>query len=112
MFHYVIVISLALMVGMTTGCGRRHGRDGINGTNGTNGVDGLDAVADIIDPCGKQGAHDEVILVLSDGQLLASFSDAASGLNTRFSLIGPGNYVTTDGTNCHFSVDSDLNVTF
>jgi hypothetical protein len=76
-----------------------------------NGVNGMDAITSVIDPCGKQAAYDEVLLQLSNGLLLASFSDNASGKNTRFSVIGNGNYVTTDGTGCRFTVNNN-NVTW
>lgn len=91
------------------------GRDGLNGSTGENGLDGLNGapgldanmtyqVVEIIDPCGQQHPHgfDEVILKLGNGKYLASFSDNANGLNTRFGILPPGSYVTTDGTNCHF----------
>lgn len=62
-------------------------------------------VVSIVNPCGDApGKVDEVLLRLSDGSLLASFSDAASGLNTRFAIVGPGTYGTTDGTGCTFTV--------
>lgn len=89
------------------------GESGPQGNQGSTGLPGQDAVIDIIDPCGDAvGIYDEVILRLSTGQLLASFSDSASGSNTRFSLLERGFYVTTDGSNCHFSVDQDYNVIF
>lgn len=62
----------------------------------------------IVDPCGtKPNTWNEVFLQLYDGSLLASFSDNASGLNTRFSLITPGNYVTSDGDMCYFTITAD-----
>lgn len=65
-----------------------------------------DNIVDIIDPCGDHPTKiDEVILRTQSGKLIASFSDNANGQNTRFSIIKVGSYVTTDGTNCHFSVD-------
>jgi hypothetical protein len=77
----------------------------LNGTNGTNGQDAPDqpyAIAKIIDPCGKQSAHDEVLLVLVDGTVLAHFS---SGGKEFLTLLTVGvQYVTTDGTNCRFKV--------
>lgn len=86
------------------------GEDGEDGTNGLNGQDGLDAdqtynIVEIIDPCGDTpNKYDEVILKLGNGTYLASFSDNANGLNTRFSILLPGNYRTTDGTNCNFTL--------
>lgn len=86
----------------------------LDGTSGQDGQDGQDApptpytVVGLVDPCGdKPGVYDEVFLRLANGQLIASFSDNSNGLNTRFSVIGPGNYVTTDGSHCYFSVDSN-----
>lgn len=78
------------------------------------GQDGTDApavlsVSEIIDPCGKQASFDEVLLRLSDGSLLVHFSN---GSNQFLSLIGPGSYVTTDGTSCHFTVNADGSVSY
>lgn len=68
-------------------------------------LQGYNNIVSIKDPCGAQGnAYNEVFLKLSSGKYLASFSDNASGLNTRFSLLTDGSFVTTDGTNCHFTV--------
>lgn len=90
-----------------------NGSDGQDGSNGTNGTNGADAVVEIIDPCGDaSGIWDEVLVRLASGQLLGSFSDNASGLNTRFAIIGPGSYQTTDASGCHFTVNNDLTVTF
>ena len=81
--------------------------------NGTNGVDGLPApataysVTEVIDPCGPQAAFDEVLLKLANGQIMAHF---ASGANQFLSLIGPGSYVTTDNSACHFQVTPSMEV--
>lgn len=90
-----------------------NGATGANGEDGKDGADGLDApptqftpVA-VIDPCGDApGIVDEVLLKLADGTILASFSENANGKNTRFALIGPGNYVTTDGSVCKFTINA------
>lgn len=94
-----------------------NGTNGANGSNGSNGADGADAPINnftpvaIIDPCGDApGIYDEVMLRLYNGQLLASFSDNINGYNTRFSILGAGSYQTTDGSNCHFTVDALGNV--
>jgi hypothetical protein len=92
--------------------------NGQNGEDGTDGEDGSDApptaftVTAIIDPCGQQSQWDEVLLKLANGQIIASFSQNASGLNTRFVSLLPGSYITTDGTACQFTVDSNLNVSW
>jgi len=88
-----------------------HGTNGTNGAQGPQGLPGINAdttyqILSIIDPCGPQHAqgYDEVILKLGNGQYLASFSDNANGQNTRFGILPNGNYTTTDGTGCHFSL--------
>lgn len=87
-----------------------------NGTNGEDGEDGQDlvpgpySVVEVINPCGDQPGVDEVLLRLENGQLLAHY---AGGGNIQFlGLIGPGSYVTTDGKNCHFTVDANYNVSY
>lgn len=68
-------------------------------------------VTKIVDPCGDTpGKYDEVFLKTSTGKLIASFSDTASGLNTRFSELVPGTFTTTDGTSCTFTVTNVNNV--
>ena len=87
------------------------GPQGEKGDKGDSGQDGADAVVELVDPCGDaSGIYDEVLLKLGDGTLLASFSDNVNGQNTRFSVLTPGSYVTTDGSNCHFTVNEDYDV--
>lgn len=72
-------------------------------------LQGVTGIVGIEDPCGDTpGIIDEVLLRLSGGRILASFSDTASGMNTRFSIIPNGNYVVTDGSGCHFSVNDGI----
>lgn len=82
--------------------------------DGEAGEDGEDApptaytVVEIVDPCGDApGIYDEVFMRLQNGLLIASFSDNANGKNTRFAVIGQGSYITTDGSMCYFSIDSN-----
>lgn len=66
-------------------------------------------VTKIVDPCGDTpGKYDEIFFRTSTGKIIASFSDNANGLNTRFSEIPVGSYSTTDGTGCTFSVVSGV----
>lgn len=89
--------------------------NGLNGTNGTNGTNGIDApvasysAVDVIVPCGPTVTYKEVLLRLANGQVLASFSDNISGLNTRLSLIPDGSYMNTDGSNCSFQISTSGN---
>lgn len=71
------------------------GKDGVNGT-----------VIETIDPCGKQTSHDEILLVMSSGQVLAFFTQG-SVYGSRLTLLNEGvTYQTTDGTNCKFKIEN------
>lgn len=94
--------------------------NGTNGTNGQNGQDGQDgedgqdappsaySVVELVDPCGKQASFDEVLLRLQNNQIMAHYADGAKQFLT---IVGPGSYVTTDGTHCYFTVTNDLQIT-
>ena len=95
----------------TNGVDGQNGTDGTNGTNGTNAPVSQFSVVSVIDPCGdKPNVTDEVMLKLGNGSILASFSDNSNGKNTRFSLLTPGSYITTDGSKCFFTIDSSMNI--
>ncbi len=65
-----------------------------------------------ITPCGAASSPwKEVLLCMTNGNVLASFSDSASGLNTRLSNITTGTYQDTDNSGCHFTVTMDGNNT-
>lgn len=76
----------------------------LNGENGTSLAPGPYSIVDVIKPCDGL----EAILRLHNGQLLAHYSQ---GQNQYFALLGVGNYETTDGLSCKFSVDSNLTLT-
>lgn len=83
--------------------------------NGANGEDGATAPytpVGFVNPCGDApGIWDEVFIRLANNMLLASFSDNIHGENTRLSVLVPGNYMTTDGDHCTFTVDGSWNIT-
>lgn len=83
-----------------------NGSDGTDGTNGQDGVDGKDAIIEVIDPCLDGPGIDEVLLRLSDRSILAWYYQ--KGLT----ILGPGNWVTTDSQVCSFHIDNNLNVTW
>jgi len=85
--------------------------------DGTNGVDGEDALSDAIGianyifPCGKEFNGDEVLLKLTDGNILALYDGGPN--EDRLALLYPGNWITTDRNKnhtCHFTIDSNLNI--
>lgn len=59
----------------------------------------------IIDPCGDtENVVDEVILSLSDGSYVVYFESS----NKRYlAELENGDYRTTDGTNCNFTINDD-----
>jgi hypothetical protein len=67
-------------------------------------LQGYNNIVSVIDPCFDGPGVDEVLLRLSSGVILASYSQNASGLNTRFAVLGNATYQTSDGTNCTFTV--------
>lgn len=82
--------------------------------NGTNGTDGHDApvseftIVETLMPCGKTVNYKEVLLRFANGEVLASFSDNASGKNTRFAFLSDGTYVDTDDSSCRFSLSTSV----
>jgi hypothetical protein len=77
----------------------------LNGAAGSN-AQALEVVQEIT-PCGPSSSPwKEVLLQLAGGNLLGSFSDNASGLNTRFSDFPDGSYVDTDNSGCNFTVST------
>jgi hypothetical protein len=86
------------------------GKDGqsVQGPKGDTGKAGANSVVSLIAPCGVASSPwKEQIMCLTTGQLLASFSQNSAGQNTRFSLIGTGDYEDTDESGCNFHVDVD-----
>jgi len=61
------------------------------------------------DVCGdKSGIIDEIMFKLADGRYVAYFE---SGGDRRLSVLPAGNYRTTDGSNCYFTVNSSNQIT-
>lgn len=123
----MLLVAAALIVGLF-GCGKQPGPQGPIGYPGAQGPKGEQGatgakgdtptlpdhyITSIVDPCGDApGVIDEVLLILSDGQVLVSLSDQSNGKNTRLSILSSGAYVTTDGSSCNFVLHSDGSVTY
>ena len=99
----------------TNGTNGNNGNSGTNGTNGTNGVNGGTVSFNLVQaimPCGANSSPwKEVLLGLQGGQILSSFSETASGQNTRFSFIPNGTYQDTDSSGCQFTVTGNGSTT-
>ena len=84
--------------------------------DGQDGTDGQDATlpdmtfVEAINPCGmeRNDGLDEIIFRTYGGELVAY----AAMNNGYLTFLEPGNYVTTDGTNCSFKVTVELEVTW
>lgn len=94
-----------------------NGAVGATGATGAAGVAGSNApptpytITELVDPCGHMTDHDEVLLRTSNNKLIVLYADNIHGDYPRLSILGPGNYTTSDGTGCGFTVDANLNIT-
>jgi hypothetical protein len=84
------------------------GPQGPVGAQGPQGPAGNDAPPTaytptaLLNPCGDAaGIADEVLIQLADGTIVASYG---SGNAVRFATLTNGNYITTDGDACYFTV--------
>lgn len=80
----------------------------LNGTNGSNGADG--SIIEQIELCPLlEGGKFHEYLLKIDGSFFGVY---AHGSKTGLSKLWPGNWVTTDGRNCEFTIHPDGTVTF
>lgn len=89
------------------------GDPGVGGLQGEPGVDAPAssyAIVGVVDPCGPQSFYDEVFMRLTNGKLIALFTDNVHGDNPRLSQIGDGSFMTTDGTNCYFTISTSSGI--
>lgn len=84
-----------------------------NGLTGQSGQSGKDAPISpmtpvaYITPCGPNSSpFKEVLLLMGDGSVLASFSNTQAGYNTRFAFIPDGTFQDTDSSNCIFTLST------
>ncbi len=82
------------------------GQTGMAGERGADAPISSYAVTEIISPCPGTG-YREVLLRLQNNTLLAHYSD---GQKQFLSIIGPGTYSLTDGSNCIFTIQSNYTI--
>lgn len=68
-------------------------------------LQGYDSIISMVDPCGDSLGYDEVLLVTVSGKYIAYFEQ---GSNRFLSVLGDGNYRTTDSQACNFSINSGV----
>lgn len=94
------------------------GNPGVDGQPGKNGIDGLPGkdspvssptaipvsatytFTETVDPCGAQGSFDEVLFKTEAGPFVAFYSGSGGFLT----VLHDGDYVTSDGTHCYFTI--------
>ena len=97
------------------------GRDGLDGVDGSPGVKGdqgepgmpgaSGSIITPVIPCpSKSGSYPEVLLCI-ENKLYASFT-SNNHHDVRYAEVGPGNYQTTDGRACVFSVVSGCTLNY
>lgn len=88
------------------------GQDGADGQNGADGRDGTDATVslftpiEILTPCGNTVPYKEILLRLKNGQVMAVVSNNTQGDMTRLALVTDGTFMSTDGSNCIFTLST------
>lgn len=97
----LIVISLLL-----SACGQQ-GSNGPKGDQGIPGTPGTVVTAQPFCPSLTGGIGFQEQYMIIDGKAYAVYYD---GSHTFLAYLKPGNYVTTDGRNCHFTVNNDGSV--
>lgn len=112
----VITCSNGTTALISNGINGLDGQDGADGQDGEDGADGQNApptaytVTELINPCGDGPGHDEVLLRLANGQIIAHY---AGGGNLQFlAVLSPGSYVTTDSPACAFTLHANGTVTW
>lgn len=116
-----IAVFFLIGCGVTTIPGNK-GSTGPAGPTGAPGPQGLPGPTGSPGPTGPQGASGVTIVPLcpsisgSYPELLFMINGSLYGVyydlnGAHETLVTPGNYITTDGRNCHFTVNADLSIT-
>lgn len=91
------------------GVAGERGPQGETGPQGAAAVLSQYSVTEVVDPCGDGPGFDEVLLRMSNGQLLAHYTN---GHYQFLTIVAPGHYSTTDQQECHFTINTDLSISY
>src|ERR1700730_1243759 len=90
-----------------TGSNGTTGPQGIQGVPGQNAPDSQYSISQLVYPCGiDSSAYKEVLLVLANGDVLATFSLTINGQDTRLTIIPDGTYEDSDESGCVFTIST------
>lgn len=103
MIKYLLIIAITISL---LSCEAFKGPKGDPGPRGEPGDPNIENV--VLCPS-ISGPYPENLLRIND-VLYAVYYDASRGASLV--VVTPGNYVSTDGRNCHFTVHNDLTVTY
>jgi hypothetical protein len=105
--NFIILLLTLAMIGCAKGERGSDGRNGVHGADGASPEVPDYSIVGVIDPCGDEpSVIDEILLVLKNGQIVTYFAESGSAQKARLVLIPDGTYVTTDTTNCVFTIQA------
>ena len=82
-----------------------------NGLNGQNAVQSGFTIMALIQPCGvTSSSFKESLILFANGEVLSSFSESASGAETRLSALPDGSYIDTDASDCSFNINTNMSI--
>jgi hypothetical protein len=81
-----------------------------NGKDGQDGQDGEDANIEIIYLCGHDDG--EILIRLPDNTLVAYHKGGCLNTTGYLTILTPGDYTSSDGHNCKFTVDENNNIIY
>lgn len=85
------------------------GKDGALGLTGATGPKG-DAGIIVVNPCDTKSLFEEVLFITPSG-VVAIFHNEDTGLS-YLTVLPPGQYKTSDSTDCLYTVEPDITVTW
>ena len=97
----------------TNGTDGKDGNDGKDGTNGTDGKDGTDATpVTAVHPCPDTWQPNTELFLCISGTMYAVYDSGTPGAVHLTSLAVGGEYMTTDGRSCTFTVQDNCALSY